>query len=512
MTIAIRRAEVSPETETVVLNNRELDTQAWNPVRFNKYNHVGEVDAHSPAARAGIKTGDRLISINGKRIRDLIDYRFYSSDERVRVEVERSGEGKLTFDIKTGYRPLGLNFAEPAFDGIRVCNNDCPFCFVYRSPRGFRPSIYIKDDDYRYSFLYGGFVTLTNLKEEDWQRIDEQRLGPLYVSIHSTDLDTRRRLLGNSNAPDVLAQLRRLAKMGIDVHTQIVLVPTVNDGDNLKRTVHDLASLYPHVKSIAAVPVGLAGGQGYTGDRRRSAPNRGHGRGFEAGEAMPMRTFQPDEAAKVIQMAENWQRTFQTMHGEPVFYLSDEFYIMAGVKPPPRSHYGAFEQLENGIGLVRQFLDDWRKTAKKLPESLPRPVHASIVTAEMIAPTFAPMVARLNEITNLSVRLIVVKNKAFGETCTVAGLLTGEDVLESLRTIRAAEGSAALGDLLFLPKAMLDKQGWGGRFLDNMTPEMLETTLNAEGQPLHIAMAGLLSQVVTEIATYAANVPAAVCV
>ena len=496
--MTIRRAEGAP-VQTVRLNNAALDTQTWNPVRFNKYNQIGEVDAGSPAARAGIKTGDRLISINGKRVRDLIDYRFYSADDRLRVEIERPDAGLLSFDIRTGNRPLGLNFAEPAFDGIRVCNNDCPFCFVYRSPRGFRPSVYIKDDDYRYSFLYGGFVTLTNLKEEDWQRIGEQRLGPLYVSVHSTDLDLRRRLLGNSNAPDIMAQLRRLAAMGIDVHTQIVLVPTVNDGDNLKKTIHDLAALYPHVRSIAAVPVGLAGGQGYAGDRRRFAANRGHGRGFEDGDAMPMRTFRPDEAAEVIHHAENWQRTFDTLHGEPVFYLSDEFYIMAGVMPPSRRHYGDFEQIENGIGLVRQFLDDWRKTAKKLPETLVRPVQATLVTAEMIAPTIQKMTDRLNEIGNLDVRLVVVKNRAFGETCTVAGLLTGADVLDTLRGLRATDGGDALGDILFLPKAMLDKQGWGGRFLDDMTPEALETALAADGTPVRVAMAGLMSQVVGEI-------------
>lgn len=450
------------------------------------------VASGSVAAKAGLQVGDRLLAVNGKPTRDMIDYHFDAVEARVRLTIEREGQ---THEIRlrnAAGEPLGLEFAAPTFDGITVCNNDCPFCFVYRTPKGFRPTLYIKDDDYRYSFMYGGFVTLTNLKEQDWQRIIEQRLTPLYVSVHSTELDLRRRLLGNQTAPDVIEQLNRLNAEGIQAHTQVVLVPGVNDGAHLEKTVSDLAALYPGVQTCAVVPVGLAGGPGYDGDRRQS--RRQHGRGFEDQEVMPMRPFNGAEAEQIIEMVHGWQKRFKKKLGTPFVYLSDEFYLLCGREVPGRAHYEDFDQIENGVGLVRNFLEDWKRTEKKLPLSLSRPVMATLVTAELITPTFQPVVERLNRVEGFRLNLLMVINKALGSTVTVAGLLTGRDVIDALLGLRA-EG-VDLGEVLFLPQAMLDKKGYGGRFLDDLTPEDVEQATGCK-----VVMAGLMSEVWEELSS-----------
>jgi putative radical SAM enzyme (TIGR03279 family) len=464
-------------------------------------NRVIAVKPGSVAARAGIKPQDRLLAINNATVRDMIDYQFDTAEANLRLTIERDktlpgGEiAQETLQLRlrnAAGEPIGLEFAEPTFDGIRVCNNDCPFCFVYRTPKGFRPTVYIKDDDYRYSFMYGGFVTLTNLKEEDWQRIISQRLTPLYVSVHSTEFDLRRRLLGNPTAPEILGQLQRLIDNGIQVHTQIVLVPGVNDGEHLERTVHDLAKLYPGVQTIAIVPVGLAGGNGYAGDRRRSG--RGHGRTYQNEEPMSMRVFKPEEAAQIVDTAHNWQRHFKKTHGTALVYLSDEFYLLCGREVPGRAHYEEFDQIENGVGLVRNFLEDWKRLEKKLPAALNRPITATLVTAELITPTFQPLIDRLNRIENLDLNLVTIKNRTFGPTITVAGLLTGHDVIDTLKTY-VLQGHS-LGEVLFLPQIMLDKKGYGARFLDDLTPAEVEAELG-----LSVVMAGLLSEVWQSIQT-----------
>lgn len=472
------------------ISNFRPEVAAGTTKRRKELDKVSGVQSGSLAERAGVRVGDRLLAMNGQPVRDMIDYHFQAAEDRIRLKVERDG-AVLELKVKNSAgEPLGLEFAEPTFDGIRVCNNDCPFCFVYRTPKGFRPSLYVKDDDYRYSFMYGGFVTLTNLKEEDWQRIIEQRLTPLYVSVHSTELEMRRRLLGNATAPDIIGQLTRLNEGSIQAHTQIVLVPTVNDGDHLERTVHDLAKLYPGVQTAAVVPVGLAGGPGYEGDRRPS--RKAHGRGLE-GSPMPMRPFTPQEAERVIEATHAWQKRFKKELGTPFIYLSDEFYLLCGREVPGRAHYEDFDQIENGVGLVRRFLDDWKKVERKLPLKVARPLRATLVTAELITPTFEPIIARLNRVEGLEINLLTVENKTLGRTVTVAGLLTGRDVIDALKALEAS--GRDLGEVLFLPQVMLDKKGYGGRFLDNLTPAEVKAAL---ARP--VVMAGLMSEVWDDLA------------
>lgn len=459
--------------------------------RRKDLNRIIKVEAGSLGERAGVHVGDRLLAINGQPVRDMIDYSFQTAEDRVRLRVERDGQ-RLELRVKNSAgEPLGLEFAEPTFDGIRVCNNDCPFCFVYRTPKGFRPTLYVKDDDYRYSFMYGGFVTLTNLKEVDWQRIIKQRLTPLYVSVHSTDLDLRRRLLGNSTAPDITAQLARLNANGIEAHTQVVLVPTVNDGPHLEKTIFDLVKLYPGVQTSAIVPVGLAGGPGYDGDRRRNF--KAHGRGFPAEAPMPMRPFTGPEATVIIEQVHAWQKRFKKEIGTPFVYLSDEFYLLAGQEVPGRAHYEDFDQVENGVGLVRRFLDDWKQVERHLPARLERPLRATLVTAELITPTFEPLIRRLNRVEGLEVNLLTVINKTLGHTVTVAGLLTGKDVIEALQALEA--GGRDLGEVIFLPQVMLDKKGYGARFLDDLTPADVEAAL---GRP--VVMGSYMSEVWEDLA------------
>src|SRR5438132_869468 len=225
--------------------------------QFKTHGTIDKVEPDSPAARAGIVPGDRLVAINGRPVKDVVAYQFNQVDARVTLEVER-GAAPLVFNVrKPEQDDLGLVFYDPTFDGIKRCNNHCPFCFVDQNAPGLRQTLDIKDDDYRYSFLYGGFITLTNLKESDWQRINEERLSPLYVSVHATEPELRRKLLGNPRAPEVLPQLRRLGDMGIQAHTQLVLCPGINDGEQLDRSISELAELYPHVQTVGAVPVGL---------------------------------------------------------------------------------------------------------------------------------------------------------------------------------------------------------------------------------------------------------------
>ncbi len=372
----------------------------------------------------GLQPGDRLIAINGNPLRDIIDVQFYAAEEELELLVERDGQRWSVTAVRGYDDELGLSFASLTFDvDVRRCANNCDFCFVKQNPRGMRRSLYVKDDDYRYSFLHGSFVTLTNLREEDWQRLEEQRLSPLYVSVHATELELRRRFLRHSDAPDILEQLRRLDGLGIEVHTQVVLVPGLNDGEHLARTVADLAELYLRpVASVSVVPIGLT---------------RYHAGGC--------RTYTPQEARVVLDLVEPWRRDHRGRHGCTFVYPSDEWYLVAGREVPPTAEYDDFPQVENGVGMVRGLLDDWAEFKTGLDNVRFRP--ATLACGTLIAPLLARMLGELEALGIARLHLVPVVNQVFGPVTTVSGLLTGEDVVQALR-------DKVVGDVLLLPKAM----------------------------------------------------------
>ena len=428
------------------------------------YGVIAAVAEGSIAERKGVRLGDQMVSINGHVLRDVIDYRFYGAEEELEIIVERDGQ-RMVFQVERGYdEDLGIEFAAPTFDGIRHCNSQCAFCFIAGMPKGMRPSLYVRDDDYRYSFLFGNFITLTNLTEGDWQRLAEQRLSPLYVSVHATDLALRRRILGNPAAPDVMDQLRRLGELGIQLHTQVVLMPGLNDGPALVQTVAELATLYPAVQSIAIVPVGLT---------------RYH--------RCDLRPYRPDEAEPIVDQINAWQREYRKQHSLNLVYASDEWYLLAGHEVPSADEYDGFPQLENGVGLTRVFLDEWEKAKSKVQGSTFKVGKIVLVCGTLIAPLLEEIAAEFRQLTGLEVEVIPVVNEFFGPTVTVSGLLTGQDVIAALQ-------GRDLGDVVFLPRTLFDAAG--EVTLDDMTPLDIRARLGTR-----VEIAGAMGELVGLLAS-----------
>jgi putative radical SAM enzyme (TIGR03279 family) len=385
-----------------------------------------------------------LVAINGHVLRDVIDYYFHAADERLELEIERAGT-RLALAVERGYgEGLGVRFTDDVFDGIRRCNNRCSFCFVDQLPPGLRPSLYVKDDDYRYSFLHGNFITLSNWTEEVWERVAEQQLSPLYISVHTTNPDRRNQLLSNPDAPDIGQQLRRLAGMGIEAHTQIVVMPNLNDGEQLEQTVRDLTSLFPAVASIGVVPVGLT--KYHTGD---------------------IRLLTPEEERAIVDSVIGWQRENRRELGVGLVYPSDELYLRTGRSVPPAEEYDGFPQLENGIGLVRQLLDEW-ETLRREWARPPLSGRASLVCGTLIAPTMGRICHELPKVTGVDLNTVPVTNELLGSTVTVSGLLAGQDVGYGLQ---GRDSGAAV----FAPKAMFGSEGQVT--LDGMTAGDIEAVL-----------------------------------
>lgn len=406
------------------------------------------VQARSAAAKLGVKPGDELLEINGHPVQDVIDVQFYSADERLELLIRRGDEEMTLHGVRQYHQVLGLEFEHPTFDiDIRRCNNLCEFCFVLQMAPKMRRTLYIKDDDYRYSFLFGHFVTLTNLNEHDWWRVKEQHLSPLYVSVHATDLELRRVCLRNSTAPDVMAQLRELTDLNFTVHTQLVITPGVNDGDALRQSVHDLASLWPTVRSVSIVPVGLTKHHKYG-----------------------KRTVTADEANAVLDACEAWQQEFRDKFGVGFAYPTDEWYLITNRPLPAIDSYDGLALHENGLGMVRSFLDEWEKVrAEEIAAMMPRVQSATLVTATLFAPTLSRTAAEFSEQSGLNIEVIPVKNTRLGEGITVAGLLMAEDVIEQLQ-------SRNLGDVVILPRIMFDHPD--GVSLDDKSPKSVAEALN----------------------------------
>jgi putative radical SAM enzyme (TIGR03279 family) len=429
------------------------------------YGWVREVVEGSPADRAGIQPGDLLRTINGHVIRDLVDYRFYVADEELAIGLERQQIAHEIQITKTYDEQLGVLFGEEPAPFIRQCANKCVFCFIEGLPRRFTPvsglqhgmraSLYIKDDDYRYSFLFGNFITLTNLKELDWQRLDEQKLTPLYVSVHTTDPVLRRKMVDGPRAGDIIDHIQRLGTLGITCHTQLVLCPTINDGQHLERSICELATLRPIVESISVVPVGLTK----------------YNNMIKTGDLPPLRHFTCQEVQPLIDQVEVHQRRFaaESPTGYPFVYLSDEWYYLSGRDFPPARHYGTYAQIENGVGMTRYLIEQWHTGLRRLPRTMAEPRKVTLVTSTMARPVIEGLATSLRAIANLQVEVLPIINQFFGPEVTVAGLLCGQDVLTALRA------QADPGDLVLLPRVMLDNEGQ--RFLDDVTIEEFQTSL-----------------------------------
>ncbi len=429
------------------------------------YGWVREVVPESPADRAGLQPGDLIRTINGHLIRDLVDYRFYVADEELTVGFERQLNAHEVSITKSFDENIGVLFGEEPAPFIRQCANKCVFCFIQGLPERFAPqpglahgmraSLYIKDDDYRYSFLFGNFITLTNLKEHDWQRLDEQKLTPLYVSVHTTDPDLRRKMVDGPRAGDIIEHISRLGSMHITCHTQLVLCPPINDGPHLDRSICDLAALRPIVESISVVPVGLTK----------------YNNMIKTGDLPPLRHYTREEAEAIIERVEAHQRQFEAENadGYPFVYLSDEWYYLTGRDFPPAKHYGSYAQIENGVGMTRYLIEQWARTKRKLPASMPEPRKVTLVTSTMAQPVIEGLAADIRGIEGLEVRVLPIVNQFFGAEVTVAGLLCGQDVLAALQQ------HEDLGDLVLLPRVMLDNEGV--RFLDDMTVEEFKSEL-----------------------------------
>lgn len=402
---------------------------------------VSSIEPGSIAEELGWQAGDEIVSVNGHALHDAIDFRFYSAEEFLTVVVRR-GEEQAEFEVeKDADDPLGVEFNDVLFDGVRTCGASCIFCFVDQLPKGLRKSLYLKDDDYRLSFLHGNFITLANVSDEDLNRIVTQRLSPLYVSVHATEQDLRRMMLGR-DVPDLLQQIDRLADGRITIHAQIVLCRGINDGEHLDRTISDLAERYPTVASIAIVPAAVTA-------------HRHH--------RTPIGAIDADYSTELLRKVRRYQRNFLAEKGTRLVWAADEFYLNAGWRVPKTAAYEGFPQIGNGVGLVRVFRDSAYRSRRVLPEQLPKPLSVSIATGQLAAPLLEDWVSRVPT-GNLRISIHAVTNTLFGESVTVAGLMAGRDVIEQL-------GGKDLGDILFVPSVALRD----GAFLDDVTAAEVES-------------------------------------
>jgi putative radical SAM enzyme (TIGR03279 family) len=404
---------------------------------------IAAVAAGSPGERAGVMPGDRVVAIDGLVPRDVIDVQSQTQGRRfVTIDVVRDGRIRTLRAHVDRDSELGLDFEQPTFDGLRQCNNNCEFCFIRGLPKGLRRSLYVRDDDYRYSFLYGSFVTLTNLSDDDWRRIGFQRLSPLRVSIHATEPDVRAHLLAHPGADPILPQLRGFGEVGIKVHAQIVLCPGLNDGEVLERTIRDLVEVAHVVESVAVVPVGIS-------DHLR---------------VREIRPVRPDEAGAVLRSLLRWNRKLRREIGRGFVYPSDEFFLMAGHRLPGAAFYDGYPQLQNGVGLTRVMLADWRRQRRRLPASISRPRRVAWLCGVAAEPALREMAAEANRVEKLSVEVHAVRNTLFGSAIGVSGLMSGKDVASALDGLDV--------DRAVLPRTAFGYEG--ERTLDEWTVEMLE--------------------------------------
>ena len=367
----------------------------------------------SIAEELGLVPGDKILAVNDMPLRDIIDFSFAMADEEIELLVEHAnGEQELIAFDKDYDEDFGVEFEHAVFDGIRPCANHCYFCFVDMIAPDMRHSLSVKDDDYRLSFLYGNFVTLTNMGAADFSRIERYHLSPLYVSVQCTNPTLRAEMLRYKGAADILGQLAKLEAAGADYHTQVVLCYGLNDGEELERTIRDITARRPHALSLAIVPVGLT--------KHRSDP-------------FPLVQFDQEGAAHVIDQVEAWQERMRAEEGRTFIYLGDEFYFLAGREVPSAEMYDGFPQLDNGIGLTRNFIEEWVKAGAAMDEEDDE-ARIAVVSGTAVAPVMEQLARELDPDAR-RIHVLPVVNEHFGPTVNVSGLLTGHDIMQALNAL-----------------------------------------------------------------------------
>ncbi|HOA33905.1 MAG: DUF512 domain-containing protein [Clostridiales bacterium] len=414
---------------------------------------IKDVVKHSPAYKKGLKKGDILLSINGHQINDVLDFQFYSKNKNPVIGY-KTAEGRLflTRVYKSDDEDLGLLFETYLMDKHRRCENKCIFCFIDQLPKGMRESLYFKDDDSRLSFLFGNYITLTNLTEHEVERIIEMRISPVNISVHTMNPELRVKMMKNPRSGKVLQYIKRFSDAGIKINAQLVLCPEVNDGDELVFSLNELAKYYPQVQSISAVPVGL------TKFREK---------------LYPLRAFTKEEAAAVIDTVEEFNDRLISEGKERLAFAADEFYIKAEREIPKAEYYGEFHQLENGVGMWALFKSEFLEALENLEtDSLPSPKKVSIATGVAAYPLIRELCDKAeSRIKGLKADVFCVLNDFFGHTITVSGLVTGQDIIKQLKG--KVTGTLLLPANMFKSKDELI-------FLDDVTKEELEKELGAE--------------------------------
>ncbi len=391
----------------------------------------------SKADVAGIRANDYLISLNGHEINDLLDYHFCQAEENLTITFSRNKSQQQVLIQKAFDEDLGIEVADLR---VRACSNNCIFCFIKQNPPGMRRAIYFCDEDYRYSFLYGNYITLTDLNDKELSRIVEQRLSPLYISVHATDPEVRKSIFRFQSDDCLMEKIDYLYRNRIELHTQIVLVPGINDGEILEKTITDLYQFRDSVKTLALVPVGLT-------RHRKKLPH--------------LNPVTKELASSLVHRSEYWNRRYRNNEGDPFVYLSDEIYLLANQPFPITGHYGPYYQVENGVGLCRQLIDSVEQQRQDFPKTLSKPKRIGFITSKLAEPVLRDyLLPYLNMIANLTVEVLAVTNHFFGETVTVSGLLTGQDIIEQFP-------KSLKYDLIFLPPRCINEDGL---LLDDMTP------------------------------------------
>jgi len=421
---------------------------------------IQSIDPRSLAAEMGLQIGDEVIAVNGSAVEDVIDVQFYAAEEKVEIAYRRDDHTHDVTRNRDDLQPLGITFTHPTFDiDIRRCNNLCPFCFVLQTAPRMRRALYIKDDDYRYSFLYGHYVTLTNLTPHDWWRIENQGLTPLYVSVHATDLEIRRKCLANKTAPDILEQLKWMRQRGLACHTQLVITPGLNDGKVLDQSIRQLAKFYSTVLSVSVVPVGLTKHHKY-----------GH------------RPNAVEECEKVLGQVDRWQEKFLKRFGARFVYATDEWYLVTKRSVPTKKELDGHSLEENGLGMVRNFLNKWRgeKTElqnpkSQIPKSQTQNVEGTLVTGTLFAPTLEKVTDEFNRLAKTQLTVMPILNERLGHTIIVSGLMMGADVIAQLK-------DRDLGKFVVLPRVMFDHPQ--GISLDDLSPLDIARALD---RPVYLA-------------------------